>query len=125
VSKTSIITDTVKTTIKEVCPRTYHNIAPPQASYPLTTFTIREISREQSITRYQLELNAWGKTNLEEIDDLLDEIDEIMNFAQIDIEGGIIKIYVSGNRITIDDNEKSIMHKRALYELNYYERVII
>lgn len=86
-------------------------------------YELRAITSNDNLTKYRLEINIYSKTDVDEVDDIADVVEEMLDFAESILpSGNVIKIYKSAQREFIDDPEKDIIRVRINFELNLYER---
>lgn len=127
ISKTREIKNCLKAAFDELLDCvyiSYRKIRRNASNQPYLVYDLKQITCNDNLTKYKVEINLWGKSDIDELDDVADVVENALDYAEFTTDSGrFFKLYKSGQREPVDEPEKDLERLRIIFELNLYERI--
>lgn len=120
-SKTVALRTELQRLFKTLTPNVYYEEAPDTAVYPYLVYELSEVLFNHGKTTYQLEVNIldYGNSSLA-VEILADSVQDALNkyyFINVEIQF----ITYKGLRQTIKEEDKQIIRRRLLFEIQLHQ----
>jgi len=120
-SKTTELRTQLQTILKTVADRVHYEEAPDTSPYPYVVYELDELVHENGLTILQLEVNAldYG-SNSSVVEILADSIQDTLHKCYFINDKIQFSIY-RGNRNIIKEEDKKIIRRRMIFEIQLHE----
>lgn len=121
-SKTQDLIAFLQSECKNICGKSYHIEASPNAGYPRIVHEVRQIGDDSGKASYNFEVNVWaeGGSAVKQCNDLGDDIEYVFDHIHKVYDFGLVHCYATGNRQFIPDSTKNIKRLRLIFGLDVW-----
>lgn len=121
-NKTEVLRTAIQAKLKTLASNVYYTIASDTTATPYVVYELSELTYNDGKTTYQMEMNIqdYGK-DTSTVEDLTDDIQRALN-KWFYMDGYIEFMCYKGSRQRVEEEDKQIIRRRLLFEIQLHEK---
>ena len=112
----------IKEELSKYCEHIYYGQADDNAAFPYAVFSIEEISKNDLVPMYELEINVvgYGK-DTSYVENICDNIERGIDHLTVNAENVSFTLYFE-RKNNVTEEDRNIIRRRITFSFNLYER---